>query len=432
MSDTDFIEGVDAAARNVFAFVLIDPKLLDPRDPHSADNRNYVRGELSSALSDLRTTFSDAEVDRVIDGALSSAPSVERRRLNVPGSVSIDVSELDGRNKHSQANRDYIRGELEGHITNLGRSMTDRQVDDIIDDALLSSPSGTGRFAIRNLKVNVCLVNTQAEHSDSKNELASIASGIRVGRLRPVPGTNAIWDRATGEHEGEHGNRDTLSSPTTKLRIIEEVRGDLRAVQWLRNNGHNDVAQALTDYRVLNAVHSRDASHATGVALIGSGVSEVNDDYVKAAEQMRSKILQAVSNEHGLGSERNALRMFEYNPGRFVRTVERALARGEFSGGDASPELETHVQAYIEAFKRQVSGITPPVPSGARASVDLEGGSTPSLTIGGVTAPEFFASLADPNLVTQPTVASHDPALSETSVKAPDSVGQTRPVAVTV
>lgn len=431
MSDSDFIEGVNASARNVFAFVFIDPKLLDPRDPHSADNRNYVRGELSSALSDLRTTFPDAEVDRVIDGALSSSPSVERRRLNVPGSVSIDVADLDSRNKHSQANRDFIRGQLDGHISNLGRSMTDRQVDDIIDDALLSSPSGTGRFAIRNLKVNVCLVNTQAEHSDSKNELASIASGIRTARLRPVPGTNAIWDRATGEHEGEHGNRDTLTSPTTKLSIIEEVRGDLRALKWLRDNGHNDVAQALTDYRVLNAVHSSDASHATGVALIGSGVSAVNDDYVRAAEQMRSKILTAVSNEHNLGSERNALRMFEYNPGRFVRTVERALDRGEFRGGDASPELENHVRAYIEAFKRQVSGITPPVPSGARASVDLEGGSAPTLTIGGVTAPEFFASIADPDLVPQ-TVASNDPALSETSVRAPDAAVQARTVAVTV
>lgn len=431
MSDLDFINGVNSTAKNVFAFVFIDPKLLDHRDTHSAANRDYVRNELVSALSGLRTFFSDAEVDRVIDGALASSPSVERRRLNVPGSIFIDPSRLDATNKHSQANRDYIRGELEGHLDNLGNSMTNTQVDDIIDDALLRSAPDARRYEIKNLKVSVCLVNTQDAHSDSKNELASISSGIRAGRLKPVPGTNAIWDHAAGVHEGVHGNRDTLSSPTTKQSIIEETLGDLQALKWLKDNGHNDVAQALADYRVLSAVHSSNAGHATGVALIAGGVSTVTDDYVQAAEQMRSKILQAVSNEHGLGSERNALRMFEYNPGRFVRTVERALARGEFKGGDASPDLEAHVKAYIEAFKRQVSGITPPVPSGARASVDLESGSTPALTIGGVTAPEFFASIADPSLVTQ-TAASNDPAPSETSMRASDVTGQTRAASFTV
>ena len=419
MGDIDFISGVSHAAHNVFAFVFIDPKLLDRRDPHSEKNRDYVRDELTSSLEGLRTTFSDTEVDRIIDGALSSSPSVERRRLNVPGSVIIDPTNLSRTNRHSEANRHFIRGELDDHLDNLGHSMTDRQVDDIIDDAL-SAPSGTRRFAIRNLKVSVCLVNTQDEHSDSRREIATITSGIPRWRLRRVPGTDAIWDRAVGEHEGEHGNHTTLNFSTTKLSIIEEFRGDQQALQWLRANGHTDVAQALIDYRVLSAVHSPNAGHATGVALIAGDINKVNDSYVQAAEQMRARILQAVSREHGLGSERNAMRMFGYNPGRFIRTVERALARGEFRAAGTSPDLEDHVKAYIAAFRCQVSGITPPVPSGARASVDLESGSRSNLTIGEVSAPEFFASIADPDPA--PIMADSDPALvSGESVRTPEN-----------
>ncbi len=417
MGYVDFENGIRNSAQNFFSYIFIDPKLLDHGDIHGTANRDYVREQLVDSIGNLRTSFPDSELDRIIDGALTSSPSVERRMVNVPGSVVIDPTKLDSRSAHSAANRAFVRGELEGHISNLGNSMSNTQVDSIIDDAL-SSPAGTRRFEIRNLRVSVILVNALDENADSKNELASITSGVRSGRLKTVPGTDAIWDRAIGEHEGEHGNRTTISSPTTRQSILEEFRGDTTALRWLRANGHNDVAQALVDYRVLTAVHSFKADHATGVALIDNDISKITSDYVSAAEQMRSKVLNAVSNEHGLGSERNALRMVEYNPGRFIRTVERALARGEFKGGDASPDLETHVKAYIEAFRRQVDGITPPVPSGARASVDLENGTTPKLTIGGVTAPEFFASIADPAQA-QVAVASNDAVFAETSVRAP-------------
>ncbi len=424
MSDSDFIEGVNHSARNVFAYIFIDPKLLDHRDPHGTANRDYVREELRSGLTGLRTTFSNAELDAVIDGALTSSPSVERRAVPVPGSVVIDPSRLDAKNAHGAANRDFIRGALNGHLANLGASMTNAQLDGIIDNAL-KVPSGTTRFEITNLEASVVLVNTQSANADSKSELAQIASGVRAGRLKTVPGTNAIWDRATGEHEGEHGNRETVNTATTRQSITEEFRGDAVALRWLRAEGHNDVAQALIDYRVLSAVHHTNAGHATGVALIAGDISKVNDDYVRAAEQMRARVLEAVSKEQGLGSQRNALRMVEYNPGRFIRVVERALERGEFKGGDASPELENHVKAYIAAFRRQIDGITPPVPSGARASVDLESGNGSRLSIGGVTAPEFFASIADPALA-QAAVASNDAVMAGASVRAPETSDQTR------
>ncbi|MCB1591733.1 MAG: hypothetical protein KDI90_04695 [Alphaproteobacteria bacterium] len=415
MSGADFDNGVRHTASNVFKFIEIDPKLLNPRDPHSHENRDYVREVLEDGLADLVKFVPDAEVNRVIDAALASSPFVERRMLNVPGSVTIDPTRLDARNAHSPVNRDFIRGALNDYITLLGTSMTDAQLDSIIDKAL-RAPSGSTSYEIKNLSASVVLVTTQSATADSKNELASIASGIRAGRLKTVPGTDAIWDRLTGEHEGEHGNRETLNSPTLRESIIEETRGDLQALKWLRDNGHTKVAQALIDYRVLTAVHSPNPGHATGVALTGGGVSDVTTDYVQAAQQMRSAILQAVSNEHGLGSERNALRMVEYNPGRFIRTVERALDRGEFRAAGMSPDLEDHVKAYIQAFRRQVDGITPPVPSGARASVDLENGTTSTLTIGGVTAPEFFASIADQASVQ--TVSHNDSAIAETALNA--------------
>ncbi len=417
MGDIDFINGVNQAANNVFAYVFIDPKSLDHRDIHSTANRDYVREELLFGLTGLATSVSTAEVDRVIDAALINSPSVGRWAINVPGSIEIDPRRLDSKDAHSAANRDFIRGALDGHLANLGRSMNNAQLDGIIDNAL-KAPAGAKSFQITNLQASFVVVNTQGANADSKNEIARVMSGIRADRLKTVPGTTAIWDRLVGEHEGEHGNRDNVNAPTLREIIVEEARADLQSLQWLRANGHNDVAQALMDYRVLSAVHSADATHATGVALIAGNVNGITNDYMFAARNMGAAILQAVSDEHGLGSERNALRMLEYNPGRFIRTVERALNRGEFSGPGVSPDMEDHVKAYIAAFRRQVDGITPPVPSGARASVDLENGTTPKLIIGGVTAPEFFASIADPAQA-QAAVASNDAVFAETSVRAP-------------
>lgn len=370
MGDVHFRGGVFSTADNVDAFVFFDPQLLDRKDPYSSKNIQLIRDSIDDIMEFVGQAATEAQIRNIIDSALESAPAAGRYRINVKG---IDPN--------------------------------------VVDDE----------------KFNVCFVTKQDVYSDSKNELAQITSGLRIGRLKPVPGTDAIWDQAVGAHEGRHCTQ--LSSPYSlplATVLLRETGADLQALKWLKDKGYTDVSQAFTDYRVLSAVHSTKADHASGVALIADDVNKVTDDYVKAAEQMRSKVLQAVSNEHGLGSERNALRMVEYNPGRFIRTVERALARGEFRGPGTSPDLETHVKAYIEAFRRQVDGITPPVPSGAKASVDLDSGNGSRLTIGGVTAPEFFASIADPAQA-QAAVASNEAVFADASVRAPaDNADQPR------
>lgn len=357
MGDIDFRGGVFSTAGNDVGFVFFDPKSLDRSDRYSSENIQIIRDALENTVEYLGRATSEAEIKNVIDNALDSAPAASRLSINLRG--------------------------IDPHVTG----------DEIH---------------------KICFVVKQDWYSDSKNELAQIISGVRAGRLKPIPGTDAVWDQAVGTHEGRHCTQ-LSSSASLRDTITKETGADLQALKWLQDNGHNDVAQAYVDYRVLTAVHSTKADHASGVALIAGDVNKVTDNYVKAAEQMRSAVLGAVSKEHDLGSERNALRMVEYNPGRFIRTVERALARGEFKGGDASPDLETHVKAYIEAFRRQVNGITPPVPSGARASVDLESGSKSALTIGGLGAPEFFASIAEPALAQ--TVVGSDPLFPDASMR---------------
>jgi hypothetical protein len=360
MGDVHFRGGVFSTAGNDVGFVFFDPKSLDRSDRYSAANIQIVRDAIENTVEYLGQAAPETEIKGIIDKVLDSAPAATRISINLKG---VDP--------------------------------------DVTDDEIH----------------RICFVAKQDWYSDSKNELAQIISGVRSGRLKPIPGTDAIWDQAVGAHEGRHCAQLSVSS-TLRDVITKETGADLQALKWLKENGHNTVAQAFVDYRVLTAVHSGKADHASGLALIANDVNKVTDDYVKAAEQMRLKVLNAVSNEHGLGSERNALRMVEYNPGRFIRTVERALDRGEFRGPGTSPDLEAHVKAYIEAFRRQVNGITPPVPSGARASVDLENGTKPNLTIGGVTAPEFFASIADPALA-QAAVASNDAVFADASVRAP-------------
>lgn len=358
MGDVHFRGGVFSTAGNQ-SFVFIDPQSLDRSDRYGAANLQLVRDAIDNSLEPAGRATSDAQIRAFIDAALDSAPAARGVRVNLKG---VDPS-----------------------ITQ----------DEIVD---------------------VCVVFKQDFYSDTRQELAGISSGIRPGRLKPVPGTDAVWDQAVGAHEGRHCVQRSTSTALKDV-ITRETGADLEAIKWLKDNGHKDVAAAYIDYRLLSEVHSTSPDHATGLALAGKGLADITDDYVKASQQMRTKILTAVSNEHELGSERNALRMVEYNPGRFIRTVERALARGEFRGGDASPDLETHVKAYIEAFRRQVDGITPPVPStpkvsGASASIDLESGGSATMTIGGVAPAAFFASLADPALFTS-AVAHNDADLSE-------------------
>ncbi len=351
----------------------------------------------------------------------------------------VDPNDLDRNAPYSNANISVVRNAINNHQDGLGTRLGQNDIEFMIRRALNKSPSAIPneldeRFFTPSAPAgeteSVCLVINQTHGRDDKLAIASATARMPSSLLKPPPGAEGVWDRAIGVHEGTHCN-DTLdlSNLTHTDILLSELQGDLASVQWLKDNNHHDVAQALTDYRILGAAFDDDIRHATGFAINTNGHIQNIEDYVKAAEEVGSKMLQAVSDEHDLGSQKNALKLAGRNPGRFVRTIERAIERGEFKD-ENNPDLESHAQAYTQAFRRQVEGITPPVASqknitsfnqvdindikGGQISVDLASGDSASMTIGEVTASDFFASFAHPELANQRIAlqeAAIDPAL---------------------
>ncbi len=338
----------------------------------------------------------------------------------------IDPNDLDRSTPYSNANISAVRDALNNQQDGLGTRLGQNDIEYMIRRALNKSPSAIPKelderyftpSAPAGETESVCLVINQTHGRDEKLAIASATARMPSSLLKPPPGPEGIWDRFIGVHEGTHCN-DTLdlSNLTHTDILLSEIKGDLASMQWLKDNNHHDVAQAFTDYRILGAAFNDKIHHATGFAINTNGHIQNTEDYIKAVKEVGPRMLQAVSDEHDLGSQKNAQKMAGRNPGRFVRTIERAIERGEFKD-ENNPDLESHVQAYTQAFRRQVEGITPPVASqnnitsfnqvdlndikGGEISVDLAGGDSASMTIGEVTASDFFASFAHPELANQ-------------------------------
>lgn len=345
--------------------------------------------------------------------------------------VSIDPQTLDrGVNKYSASNIQIVRDALGFSVDNLGNSAPLTVIQSMIDGALDSTPAalpfeidinGIDPSVTAQEMVKVCVVMEEDWYSDSKEEMVTILSGVPVDKLKNIPGSEALWDKAVGIHEGTHCERPQ-APVTVQDTLTDEVRADMNAVSWLRDNGHKDVAEALIDYRILGSVHKIDVVHADGMALQLGGTASITADYMTAAQSIRSQVLGVIRDEHGVGSLKNAEKYIAKFPKRCIETVEKALFNGEFKDAQ-NPDLEIHVHAYTQAFRRQMNGVTPLPPivsvnlndiKGSYANVDLTGDGHVSMTIGEVSAPEFFASIADPNLAAE-RIALQEIAMQNTS-----------------
>lgn len=343
MSDVDYISGVGETTNKPITF--LDPNNLTSSNPHSAANITAMRNSLNSQHAGFGTRLSENDIKHLIDRALTRSPSA-------------------------------ISHQVPGH--------------------LLDPNAQQGQT------IDSCLIVKQDSHSDSMQDIVHIASGTPINLLKPIPGTEAVWDKALGVHEGRHCVDPT---PTTIIGILEaETNGDSEAIQWLRNNGQDVVADALIDYRILGSVHKNDIVHANGFALQLGGQAAITTDYLKAAGSIRPEVLSVIRDEHDLGSLSNAEQYINKFPERCIKTVETALLNGEFQNPN-NPDLELHIHAYTQAFRRQMNGVTPLVASAnldeitnghANVKLNNDGGAT--MTIGGVSASDFFASVSDPDL----------------------------------
>ena len=409
----------------------------------------------------------------------------------------------------------------------------------------------TGPFAIRLPleDATYCLVNIPHADLDHKNEIIPTLAQTDISRIKEIPGWDDHWDRVFGIHEATHCS--ATNPDKSVLGILKtEIEADQAAIDWLKENNLDDIAEALKDYRALGTssgvvndqLVDGNFKHASSIFLdLGDGntvspdilnqelelqaysttfeneivieVANVKDieygdalkmryvdtqgfmaaaqeaidggllarpdpyteqlarDYVDNFNQtglieipkaplmtaltgFEAEMMQEVQTIHGI-SEAEAQDMRENDPKEFVETLESALEQGAFERPD--PYTEALINNYTEGFRRQVVETKPrdraslesttdndiqkasntavPAPS-THAALDIstiEGGSprvnfddnlNASTTIGGVEAPAFFASFADPELAAQRATLEQTTALQT----IPDfSFAQTEP-----
>lgn len=300
----------------------------------------------------------------------------------------------------------------------------------------------------------VFIINKPGNAYDEKADIARNMSGFNTEFLGTVPGWEYLWERAQGIHEGAHTNQaelenfSSLSPQEQKLHIFSrEVDSDRHVVKWLNDNGHADIAQAWTDYRALGAVF--DSEHPTAPFLSGDPQLQPTMRHLEAAQTFGQTMFEAVGKELNISSM-DVQKALQTDPGQYddARTVigalDTMLARGDFDNQE-NPHVKEYIQAYVDAYKRQILDEFQPVspqnaPSGelrttessmntdqpvklidvngGAAKVTLGEGDSASMTIGEVSASQFFASHAHPAL------AAERIALSETLSADPS---ETRP-----
>tara|TARA_R110002126_G_C10490543_1_gene503778 strand:+ start:19839 stop:20675 length:837 start_codon:yes stop_codon:yes gene_type:complete len=139
-----------------------------------------------------------------------------------------------------------------------------------------------------------------------------------------MPGSDMDWNRAVGNHEGEHCN--TEGGFYLGGAMDEEARADRSAIENLIQNDLNDVAFAYKDWRHLGG----GGYHATGV-LLGSQTL-VTEHHAFAADNYKN-VMKLALNTHYLnvtsespmryGHEYDAL--LKENPNEYFSSVHKGL-----------------------------------------------------------------------------------------------------------
>ncbi|PCJ96593.1 MAG: hypothetical protein COA45_10805 [Zetaproteobacteria bacterium] len=374
-------------------------------------------------------------------------------------SVFIDPKRIVGTHDEKIA---IIKEMFKEQYPKLGAKITDKDAQFILDKADEGPAAGQYNFRYktpgphgRRQTQPVCVVLEAPESMDTKKEVVSTLTNFPVDQLKNIPGDQALWDKIIGTHEGTHCDTDSSLITLEKERIA-----DVKALEMLKKGGHDDVARALIDYRILGAAKGNDTDHATGLAL-ESG-EKITPNYIAAAKSFGQTMVDKVMSVHGI-SKADALQMRKDDPEKYIQTIEDAYNKGEFKDPN-NGYVEKNVGAYVGAFRRQVKGVTPPsveqksenkvennpnaatpeqssgashdsapaadvsnfmstsvpfavadenqfsvAPSsvdlteieGGQAKVDLKSDDRASLTIGGVDASSFFASVAHPELAAE-------------------------------
>ncbi|MEZ5919509.1 MAG: hypothetical protein R3D66_06340 [Alphaproteobacteria bacterium] len=224
-----------------------------------------------------------------------------------------------------------------------------------------------------------CLVQRLSEDYDEKEEIAVHISGIPLSRLKPVPGTNELWQSAVGIHEGAHCGHAHEGTLLTHQVLKHEIEADQETVNWLRESGLHDMAQALVDYRILAAVFKGNISHVSSLFITENREPHILEEkHIIDVINLKTKIVDAVVAESGmkrfdvwdgLGFELefkpedeeqlvNETGFIE-NQNKILDTLEALLKRGAFDDtAHYSPHMKALIETFLGACNRQIEGRT--------------------------------------------------------------------------
>jgi hypothetical protein len=176
--------------------------------------------------------------------------------------------------------RDRFIQQIESQVPGATQALLDRvslaqeeDLNDLVSDWGEASPAALNGIVVGGQEY--CIINKPSDEWDTKADIVSMSLDNADEMLGNVPGNDMDWNRAVGNHEGEHCNKthDGYSEADT---LNEEARADRSTIKNLIENDLSDVALAFKDLRHLGSVSGYDVEHATGILL---GEDTVATDY---------------------------------------------------------------------------------------------------------------------------------------------------------
>lgn len=255
-----------------------------------------------------------------------------------------------------------LREVLEEQWPNITNDLTDGELDRFGQTMVDSGP-----FAISTEHdgQDFCIINEPIESLDHKNEIMPLLANTGKSDLGVIPGWTPHWFKSIGIHEGEHCNKEQVDYSTmtpdevSAYDLTLETKADLAAVKWLNENGHEQLAQALKDYRALSAAN--DEIHASSIFLNRDDVDldnlQVTVEHVEAAENSKDVMFEGVANRLGI-REVEAELLLVNDPQKFLDTAREIHCAGGFNADQqitgGNQYVKDYIENYINAYQRQV------------------------------------------------------------------------------
>lgn len=192
------------------------------------------------------------------------------------------------------------------------------------------------------------------------------------------PQAEYYWSGFWGGHEGNHAGFEHLSHGHTlnlsqpgeneALAMNAELSADREGLDWLRSEGREDIAQAVIDYRALNAFS--DPSHAALAVLADEPGTQATVEHFTAARQFQGAILGVVQRDLGLESSFAAIELERAHPAAFQAHLRRLIDEGAFDHVSENPYVKEFVVAYADAYERQIANRRPDPEAGIDLRTD--------------------------------------------------------------